>query len=170
MSLRVLMKTHFFAVSFPVINQCLGVDLLETVDEFSLIYIFTIIFVNNVYQFNNVSYLVFHRKKTKLGIQKSVLCFSNVKRRKKMSQIHIFKNSLLKNESKLDPTLNTLQFIVKEQMVVWVQSSKSCISLKKRMVVGCNFNNLHFSEKKGMAVWVNTFVLHFCLFLWRTQK
>ena len=88
-----------------------------------------------------------------------------------MSQIHIFKNSLLKNENKLDPTLSTLQFIVKEQIAVWVQSSKSCISLKKkRMVVGYNFNILHFSEKKRLAVWVNTFVLHFCLFLWRTHR
>lgn len=49
------MKAHFFAVGFPAINQCLGVEVLETVDEFSLIYIFTIIFVNNVYsEFVNI--------------------------------------------------------------------------------------------------------------------
>ena len=55
--------THFFTVAFPVINHWFGLTSGEC-DEFSIIYVFITIFVNNVYsKFNNVSSYLFHSKK-----------------------------------------------------------------------------------------------------------
>ena len=97
MSRRVLMKAHLFAVGFPAINQCLGVEVLETVDEFSLIYIFTIIFVNNVYsEFNNVSYLVFHRKKNKIRNSKISASFFKCQKTKEDVSNSYFQKFTLK--------------------------------------------------------------------------
>ena len=82
--------------------------------------------------------------------------FSNVKKRNKISRVHIFKNSLLRNETKLIKQLNSSFpswknqwlfgynlriscFVVKEQMAVWIKFSKFCASLKKkRMVVSAH--------------------------------
>ena len=57
------MRTQFLAVIFPAVNHCVVVDVVETGDEFLLIYVFIIIFANNVYsEFNNVSNFIFHRE------------------------------------------------------------------------------------------------------------
>ena len=53
--LRVLMRTHLFTSVFPAINHWLEVNFVETGDEFSKIYIYVNIFVNNVYsEFVNI--------------------------------------------------------------------------------------------------------------------
>ena len=53
--LRVLMRTHFFTSVFPAINHWLEVNFVETGVEFSKIYIYVHIFVNNVYsEFVNI--------------------------------------------------------------------------------------------------------------------
>ena len=43
------MKTHFLTAVFPAINHWFEEDAVEIGDEFSMIYIFITLFVNNVY-------------------------------------------------------------------------------------------------------------------------
>ena len=95
--LPVLMKTHFFTAA---INHHLWQP-QWTGDEFSMIYIFITIFVNRVYsKFNNFSNCVFHSQKNKIR-DKCVSFFKYQKTKLKISRVHIFKNSFLKNETKL---------------------------------------------------------------------
>ena len=79
------MWTHFFTMVFPATNHWLGVGLVETGEAFSTIYI-SLSFLCIMY----VPNFVFHFKQTKLGIQRFVFCFSNVKKRNKISQIYVF--------------------------------------------------------------------------------
>ena len=53
----------------PVINHLLGVVVVETGDQFSVIYVSFTIFVSSIYlKLHNCSNLRFHFQKTKLGI------------------------------------------------------------------------------------------------------
>ena len=66
---------------FPAINQWLEADVVDTRDKCFVIYISIIIFVNNVCsKFDNISNFVFFVKHAKLGVQRSVFPFSNVKK------------------------------------------------------------------------------------------
>ena len=78
---------------FPAINRWLRIDVVETGDKFSIIYVFITISVSNACSKFDVGNSVFHYRKTKLGIQGSVFRFSNVKKENKISHNHIFKNS-----------------------------------------------------------------------------
>ena len=91
--LWVLMRTQFFTAVFPAINHWSGETVVETGDEFYIIYIFITIFVNRVYsKFNNFSNFVFHcqKKEKEKGIKRSVFHFTNVKKRNKIYRVHIF--------------------------------------------------------------------------------
>ena len=67
------MRTHLFTIVLTAMNHWSGVDVVETGNEFSVICISIIIFVNNVYsKFHNFSNFVFYCEKAKLVIQRSV--------------------------------------------------------------------------------------------------
>ena len=77
-SLKVVENNRDINTVFPTINHFFSVAIVETGDEFSIIYIFVTVFGNNIYsKLNNVSNFAFDYKKE--AIQKLVSHFSNVK-------------------------------------------------------------------------------------------
>ena len=81
------MTTHFFTAVFPPIDHFFEESAVETGHEFSTIYIFMTLFVNNVYFKVSIIFLI---------------SFFIVKKRNKLSWNHIFNFFLfLRNEIKL---------------------------------------------------------------------
>ena len=81
------MTTHFFTAVFPPIDHFFEESAVETGHEFSTIYIFMTLFVNNVYFKVSIIFLI---------------SFFIVKKRNKLSRNHIFNFFLfLRNEIKL---------------------------------------------------------------------
>ena len=73
-----------FTAIFPAINHWFGAAAVRTGNDFSIIYIFIIIFMNRVYsKVNNFSNFLFHCQKSKLGILRSVFRFSSVRKQSK---------------------------------------------------------------------------------------
>ena len=69
------MTTHFFTAVFPPMDHFFEESAVETGDEFSTIYIFMTLFVNNVYFKVSIMFLI---------------SFFIVKKRNKLSRNHIF--------------------------------------------------------------------------------
>ena len=85
------MDSRFYS-GFSSKKPLFGVDVVETGDKIFInnLY-FIIIFVYNIYtKFDNVPNFIFQCKKTKLGIQRLVFRFWNIKKQNKVSQIHVF--------------------------------------------------------------------------------
>ena len=121
-------------------NHCFEVAVVEAGDEFSIVYIFITIFVNNVYpKFYNVSHFVVQWSNSETGY---------------LNFFHIFINSFLNTETKVIINIYTLYFLVgktngylaavckiasyrckKTPMAAWVQFSKFLFRWEKRMTV-----------------------------------
>ena len=129
------MTTHFFTAVFPPMDHFFEESAVETGDEFSTIYIFMTLFVNNVYFKVSIMFLI---------------SFFIVKKRNKLSRNHIFNFFLfLRNEiklmiilldfvsplrnthSRLGTTIKILNFVVKKRRTASVQLWKFIFPCKK---------------------------------------
>ena len=127
-------------------NHCFEVAVVETGDEFSIVYIFITIFVNNVYpKFYNVSHFVVQWSNSETGY---------------LNFFHIFINSFLKTETKVIINIYTLYFLVgktngylaavckiasyhckKPEWLLGYSFQIFCFVGKNGWPFGCNFEN-----------------------------